>query len=358
MKEKVAVILVNHKEYAKNFLGDCIDSLRKQDYSGEISFFIVDNESSDESFAFIKSIVSEAEIIRNEKNEGFAKGNNDGIRLALRNNFKYILLLNMDTVVKNDCVKKLVGIMEDENIKNGKREIGAAQARLMIHGEENKINSLGNSIHFLGFGYCKGYGDEYDSANFLDESADILFPSGAAVLFTREALLKAGLFDEEFWMYNEDEDLGWRLWLLGYKCVTVRDAVVYHKYKFSRNVSKYYQLERNRIITILKNYHWATFFLVLPAFLTMELGLILFSFLNGWLAEKLRSYKYFLSVKNWRHIINARKKIQSSRLVRERDIIKMFSGKIWYQEIGDWKLILANKIFNFYWKVVKFFIFW
>jgi GT2 family glycosyltransferase len=226
------------------------------------------------------------------------------------------------------------------------------QARLMLHPETTKINSLGNSTHFLGFGYCEGYHDIYKAGdNGLKE---IFYPSGAAVLFKAEVLRQVGLLDETMWMYNEDQDLGWRIWLQGYSCVMTPSAVVYHKYEFSRSISKYYWMDRNRTIVMLKNYSWLTLILIFPAWLLMEIGLFIFSIQNGWFKEKLKVWAYFCSLKNWRQIIKARREIQKNRKVRESQILPMISAKIWYQEVGSNKLHLANFVFGVYWSVVKF----
>jgi GT2 family glycosyltransferase len=186
----------------------------------------------------------------------------------------------------------------------------------------------------------------------------ICYPSGAAVIFPAEVLKKVGLFDEEMWMYCEDEDLGWRIWLAGYKCVLAPEAVVYHKYEFSRSITKFYWIDRNRIITILKNYHILSLILIFPALLVLELGLLFFALRNGWLKEKLKVYKYFLSAKNWRYLSYARREAQRLRKVKDSDIIGMFSASISYQEIDDFKLRAANKVMEVYWRIVKFIIIW
>ncbi|MDD4271725.1 MAG: glycosyltransferase family 2 protein [Patescibacteria group bacterium] len=369
MNKKVAVIISpNYKDYAKKYLAECFNSLKKQDYAGEMKIFIADNESTEESYNYLKSILPEAEIIRNQNNGGFAKANNDCLKSALKQGYDYLFCLNMDTVLEKDCVGKMAEEIENnkemdsrlrgnDKEKNGndKREIGAVQARLMLYNDKNKINSLGNVTHFLGFGYAGGYGENYTNP---PSDNKICYPSGAAVLFKRGALEKVGLFDEKIWMYNEDQDLGWRLWLYGFKCVLAPEAVVYHKYEFSRSIKKYYFMDRNRIIATLKNYHWATLLLLAPAFLIMEIGLIFFAAKGGWLEKKIEVYKYFLKLKHWRYILRERKKIQKSRIAPDKEIIKLFSGRIWYQEIGDAKLKIANVFFNAYWRVVKVLIRW
>ncbi|MFA4941969.1 MAG: glycosyltransferase, partial [Patescibacteria group bacterium] len=251
-------------------------------------------------------------------------------------------------------------------------KIGAVQARLMLWPEKEKINSLGNTTHFLGFGYCEGYGERIENlknpssplyptdAKALagKQGGDICYPSGAAVLFTAEVLKKVGLFDEEFWMYNEDQDLGWRIWLSGWKCVLAPEAVVYHKYEFAKSIKQYYWMDRNRMLSVIKNYHWLTLLLITPACLVMELGLVVFSLKQGWFKLKMKVWLYFLKPKTWRYLLKMRKQVQSLRQIKDRDIVKMFSGKIWYQEISDWKLKLVNPVFQIYWWAVRKIIFW
>jgi len=355
MNRKVAIILINYKDYAEKYLDDCLASLRKQDYLGEMKIFIVDNETSGESFGLINKIVAEknppgplyqggemqegkmrggemlggenvetrhgacpsVEIILNKNNDGFAKGNNDAMRLALAQGFDYVVLFNMDTVVEASCVTKMVEAGKNPpnplyqggkmQLNNQGGKIGVVQARLMLYPDKERVNSLGNATHFLGFGYGVGYNEKFNPPSPLYQGGkmqegemhggEICYPSGAAVLFTREMLEKIGLFDEEFWMYNEDQDIGLRAWLAGYKCVLASEAVAYHKYEFSRSVQKYYWMDRNRIIVLLKFYKILTLLLILPAFVVMEFGLLFFAWQGGWLKEKNKSLSIFFSNK-------------------------------------------------------------
>lgn len=345
--DKVAIILINYKDYAEKYLADCIESLRKQRYSGAIKIFIVDNATSDSSFLFLKKLAPEAELILNKDNDGFAKGSNDAIKLALSQNYDYIALFNLDMVVDPDCVACMAqAAAADERI-------GAVQARMMLWPDQNKINSIGNVTHFLGFGYSDGYNEIFENLESNLKVTNIAYPSGAAVLLKSVVLKAVGLFDEEFWMYNEDQDLGWRIWLAGYRCVLAPEAVAYHKYEFHRSASKFYWLDRNRMLALWKNYHALTLLLIAPAFVVMELGLVFFSFQSGWYKEKIRVWLYFLNPKNWPYLIKARRQSQSLRKIKDCDIISMISGKIWYQEIDDVKLRLINPVLNAYWQLVR-----
>jgi GT2 family glycosyltransferase len=347
---KVATILVNYKDYAQKYLPECIASLRRQQFNGQIKIFIVDNATSAESAAYLQQIAPEAELVLNKENDGFAKGNNDAMKLALSQGFDYIVLFNLDMIIDPQCVSEMVkaSLADDK--------IGAVQARMMLCPEKKLINSLGNVTHFLGFGYSKGYKEKLTTYNL--QLTTIAYPSGAAVLFKAEVLKKLGLFDEEFWMYSEDQDLGWRIWLAGYRCVLAPDAVAFHKYEFHRSAGKFYWLDRNRMLAIWKNYHWLTLLLILPAFLIMEIGLISFSFQSGWYKEKLKVWGYFLNPKNWPYLFRARRESQKLRQAKDADIIKLFSGRIWYQEIDDVKLRLINPIFHAYWAIVKLIVNW
>lgn len=345
MNKKVAVILINYKDYAKKYLADCLQGLRQQDMWSEIDLYIVDNSSTVESFEFLQNSAPEANIICNSNNDGFAKGNNDAIKVALSKGIPYILLLNMDTVIEDQ--KALSNLIKRAELD---ASAGALQSRLMLWPEKHLINSLGNSSHFLGFGYCNNYRDEYQGVKDLE----MHYPSGAAVLFKAEVLKEVGLFDESYFMYNEDQDLGWRIWLANYRCVLVEDSVVYHKYEFGRSINKFYYMDRNRIITILKNYRALTLVLIFPAFIVMELGQIYFSLRNSWFKKKIAVWLYFLNPINLRRIFRSQRTIQRFRKIKDYQIIDKISGCISYQEIDSPALRIANYFFSIYFSGLKF----
>jgi GT2 family glycosyltransferase len=375
MSKKVGITLINYKDYAQRFLRDCRDSLRKQNYP-DWQGYIVDNASTPDTKKYLAENFPEAKIIENINNDGFAKGNNDGMKAALADGCEYVFLLNMDTAIAPDALAEMVKAAEADS------KIGAVQARLMLWDEKwsrqnlpsvdsdadvaqrqnppsesgeilpgHKINSLGNITHFLGFGYSLGYQEEWK--NQVTGIKEIMYPSGAAVLFKKEVLQAVGLFDEEYWMYNEDQELGWRIWLAGRHCVLAPAAVVYHKYEFSRSISKYYWMDRNRLLAIFECYEPLTLILIMPALMIMELGLALFSLQSGWFNEKLKVWNYFLSYDNWEYIKKARKRNQGLRKIKDKDLARLITGKIWYQEVDDWKLRLINPIFNAYWCLVR-----
>lgn len=351
MKKIAIIISPNYQDYAQKYLDDCLKGLRAQDYEGEMKIFITDNESSQPSFEFLKSKMPEAEITRNQNNDGFAKGCNDSIKKALAQGFEYVIIFNIDSEIDPQCVSQMVKVADSDP------KIGAVQARMMLYEQKDLINSLGNTTHFLGFGYCLGYGQKPKSYDL--QISDIHYASGTAVLYKSHVLDQVGLFDEEYWMYNEDQELPWRMWLAGYRVVLAPEAVVYNKYEFKRSIQKFYWMDRNRIISILKCYRLPTLLLIAPAFVIMEIGLILYSLSTGWFKEKVKVWQYFFNLKNLKKIWQGRKKVQALRKVSDRQISRLITGKIKFQEVdNDWKLRLVNPFFSVYWRLVRLIMFW
>ncbi|MBN1326219.1 glycosyltransferase family 2 protein [Candidatus Falkowbacteria bacterium] len=349
MKEKVAIILVNFN--GKKYLPDCLSSLANLDYPKDnLKIFFIDNGSSDDSLEYAKNNYKDFEYVINGKNLGFAEGNNVGIKKAIDLGFDFAYLINQDTISEPDSLKKLVYVMQNNE------NIAAVQPRLMLWPEKDKVNSLGNSIHYLGFGFSGG-GYQKFSGDLTPQ--EIAYPSGAAVLIKTEVLKKIGSFDAKLFAYHEDLDLGWRMRLAGYKILVAPDAVVYHKYEFSRSIGKYYFMERNRFICLLENYKLGTLILIFPALLFMEIGLFVYSIFSGFWLQKLKVYGYFLRQRNWQEIIRERRERRAIRVRRDREVIKLFTGKIEFQEIDNFILKYAvNPLFNFYFNILKFLVRW
>jgi hypothetical protein len=117
-------------------------------------------------------------------------------------------------------------------------------------------------------------------------------------------------------------------------------------------------MDRNRLLVLLKHCRLATLFFLLPALLIMEGGTMLFSLKTGWFKEKIKVWGYFVWPLNWVYISKARRETQALRRVSDRQFTRLFSGRIWYQEVDDIKLRLINPVFSLYWKLVRLIMFW
>jgi GT2 family glycosyltransferase len=357
MDKKVAIIIVCYN--GEKFLPECLESLERVNYPKEfLKIILVDNASEDGTADLIKrykkKFREQCHIIFNEKNLGFAAGNNIGIKWAMGHGFDYVYLLNQDTVVHPDFLIEVIKLIE------GDEKIAAVQSRLMLWSDKEKINSIGNEIHFLGFGYAGGHQLSVNSRqSSVVGKKEIAYPSGAASLWRISALKEVGYFNEEFFMYHEDLDLGWRMRIGGYRIMLAWNSVVYHKYEFSRSIRKFYFMERNRYLAILQNYKLATWLVIIIPALIMDFGMFFYSFLAGWWREELQIYKYFLDAKNCDKFIKTRKEVQAKRKVGDREVIKFFTGKIEFQEVDNPILkYLVNPVFNLYWWIVKKIIWW
>lgn len=288
-------------------------------------------------------------LLANEHNLGFAGGNNVGIKWALENNFDYVFLLNNDAYPSPGFLEPLVDAMEKD------KTTGTAQSLLMLYPEEELVNSAGNVWHYLGFAYCCGYKKKPAELN-LPAVKEVGYASGAAFMMRADLLKQYNGLDEDLYLYHEDLEYCYRLKSLGYKAVLVRDSLVFHQYEFSRSVSKYFWLERNRYAVMLIYFKWSTLFLLLPMALVLELGLLLMSIRSGWFSERMAVYRYWLKWSNWQLWLKKRQAIQNQRKVSDRELLKDAVSEILFQDDALQSPLLkyvGNPIMRVYWQIIK-----
>ena len=346
---RVALILVNYN--GGRYLEDLFDSLERMNFPRDsCDIFFVDNASSDGSVECVKkrgcSFPFPLSIIENSSNQGFAGGNNRGIEKALKTyKYDYVALLNVDTIVDPLWLKELV------ELANGDSSIGVAQSMILFHNKPDLINTSGNILHYLGFGWSGEYCKKLPTVNYKSQIRDIGYASGAAVLYRLSALQKVGFLEERFFMYHEDLELSWRLRLAGYRVVCSQKSIVYHKYQFSRNQKKWLWVERNRLLTFFTMYRLRTIFVFMPVFIATELGILLYSLAAGWFIQKLQSYLEVLTSVSW--IRRKRKEIKSIRRVSDRAILSSMAGRFNFGEIQNPLIQGAGFLLEAYFKIVK-----
>lgn len=363
MPPKIAIIYLSF--HCEPYIDDVVSALKKLTYPKDrVELVIVDNPHPQHgsSVRFLEEHVmplSGVEIppvilLPQEKNLGFAGGNNVGIKWALNNDFDYVFLHNHDGFVAVNCFESLVSAMEAD------KTIGIIQPLIMLYPDTDLINTSGNSFHYLGLGYCNNL-RELKSAVNLPKIAETAYVSGAAPLMRSDLLRQFGLWDEDFFLYHEDIEYSFRLRAAGYKIMAVSDSIFYHKYAFSRNKEKFYYIERNRLGLMLMFFKWPTLLLFLPMGLMLELGLLLFAWKSGWLKEKIKVYEYWLQGANWKIWLKKRANIQKIRRVSDAEMIKPFVGQIKFEEksVNNWLLkYIGNPLMEFYWQIVKHIIVW
>lgn len=347
----VAILIVSYN--GKKYLDDCLSSVTSGHYSSiQQLVYVLDNASTDGTVEYLRSQWPHIRVIPQVDNLGFAAGNNVGWQLITSEHptVDYLFLLNQDTIVEGNFLQPLVSFMEDHH------QAVAVQPKLLLHPQTDKINSLGNRIHVLGFGYAS-HNNEIDSG--ADAIREINYASGAAVLLRASWLHRSGLFEDFMFMYLEDLELGWRALLEGYKNYLVPTSVVFHKFEFQRGLKQWYYFERNRWWIVLRNYRLATLLLLLPLVLFMELGQIFFAYTNGRLRAKLDSYRYFFSGRHLQYLWRSRVKIQRARRLSDRQLLRQFTAVIQYQPLANPLLLyVANPLCWLYASVLRLLVFW
>lgn len=225
----ISIIIVNYK--VKYFLQQCLLSVRKATAHVSAEIFVVDNNSQDHSVEYLKPLFPEVHFIENTENVGFAKANNQAIRLA---SGKYILLLNPDTLLGEEVLARTIRFMDEHPDAGG---VGVK----MIDGKGGFLPESKRSMPTPWVSFCKIFGLSAlfpDSRVFgrytlgylsSDEIHAIDVLAGAYMLLRREALDKAGLLDENFFMYGEDIDLSYRITCAGYRNYYLPEKILHYK---------------------------------------------------------------------------------------------------------------------------------
>lgn len=242
-RRRVSVVIPNWN--GREFLPACLGSLRKQAFE-DLEIVLVDNDSMDDSVAFTGERFPEAKIIRLEKNYGFAKAMNVGIRAS---EGEYVACLNNDTEASPQWLSELVTCME-------RHPRAAAIASKMIDQRNSRlVDSAGDIMtHYLR-AYPRGRGEE--DAGQYDEEIEVFGASGGASLWRARVLGEIGFFDEDLFAYYEDVDLSFRARLAGYECWYAPRAVVLHAGGGTSTQAKdeftHYHAVRNRWSMIVKD---------------------------------------------------------------------------------------------------------
>ena len=335
---KIAIIIVGF--HSHDDLPDCFESISRSTLKPYELYFL-ENAINDGSAKYIKENYPETLVFQSEENLGFAGGNNFLLKKALKSDAEAFLLLNPDTILDPDCLSNLAKNFEAETI---------LQPLILLYengAATNLVNTWGNPLHYLGFSYAGGNKNPLPQG----EGEEITLASGAAVLIPRQALEKAGFFDESFFLYHEDADLSWRFHIYGFKIRSIYSAKVWHKYEFSKNTAKFYYVERNRITLLIKNYQLRTLLLILPMLLLTESFLVLFSILSGWFPEKIKSYASVIQLLPTTLV--SRKKIQRERVKSDKVLYKYLSTRLAFSELDSAPIKFYNILAKAYWGMVN-----
>jgi GT2 family glycosyltransferase len=298
----ITIIIVNWN--CGELLAECLRCLKMQTFKSA-RVLVVDNASSDGSIAAAGIPANNIELLQMDFNLGFAAANN---RALAQCNTEFVALLNPDALPEPDWLECLLAAARSNP------EVAAFGSRQLCHDNPEILDGTGDTYHMSGLAWRERYGMRQQSQDLI--SREIFSPCAAAALYRRQVLLDAGGFDEDFFCYVEDVDLGFRLHLSGYKALYVPDAVVRHVGSASTGGEwsdfAVYHGFRNPVWVFIKNMPGILFWLLLPLHVALNLASILLFSIRGQGRVILKSKKdAFLGIpRMWRK----RREIQKNRV--------------------------------------------
>ncbi len=305
----VSIIIVNWN--GKRFLGACLKSVFSQTYR-PFEVIVVDNGSSDGSADFVAKNFPKARLLRLGSNAGLAKANNFALEKAKG---EFVVTLSNDTSVKPNWLGELVkpalldakiGMCASKSLRPGGKLIDSAGVVMYESGTVANRGAL-----------------EKDAGQYGKEE-EIFCPCGVSALYRKRALIDAGGFDEDYFLYFEDIDAGWRMRLAGWKAVFVPTSVLVHAHAASSGSFSDFQLyyaERNRYWTFFKNFSLSSIVRFLPALIASIFLQNVFWLLRGRLSVLKATMDAFFGL---HRLLEKREAVQKTRRVSDSELARFF----------------------------------
>jgi GT2 family glycosyltransferase len=245
----ISVVIVNWNR--RHLLRACLASLARQ-AGAEFETIVVDNGSQDGSPDLAETEFG-ARVIRNSANRGFCAANNQGIAAARG---EFVALLNNDAEAEPGWLAALYRACTRSP------EVGMAASKVLVWEDPGRIDKVGHLIY--PDGQNKGRGSGALDTGQYDREEEVLWPDGCAAMYRKQMLDRIGGFDEDFFAYGDDAELGLRARIAGWKCVYTPEAVVRHHRgsTLGKDSARRLELiERNRLLLALKLFPWSLLWL-------------------------------------------------------------------------------------------------
>jgi GT2 family glycosyltransferase len=254
-------------------------------------------------------------LIHLDNNLGFAVANNIGARLA---GGKWLALLNADAYPEPDWLENLL------KAADANPEYTAFSSRQIQFNAPEQLDGAGDAYHISGLAWRSGY--KLLAKIYGLEQREVFSPCAAAALYLRDEFLNAGGFDEDYFSYFEDVDLGFRLRLSGAKCLYVPEAVVHHVGSAStgkRSDFSVYYGYRNMIWTFVKNMPTPLIWVFLPLHIAAILFFAVYLSIRG--QGKIIWKAIFDAIRGLPKMIEKRRSIQKNKKIKSGELLKVMS---------------------------------
>jgi len=242
---RVSVVIVNWN--GGDALLECLDALSAQSRPAD-EIVVVDNASTDGSPERASTKFHNLAVLQNEHNLGFGPAVNQGVGASCGD---WIALLNNDAVVDRDWLEALTRAARTAP------NIGMVASKIFLDRSARILDKVGHRIALDGQNFGRGHGLADDGR--YSDGMELAWPDGCAGLWKRSVFEQVGGFDEDFFAYADDADLGIRFRLAGWRCVLAADAIVEHRHSATLgaySARKLYLVERNRIWLAAKYFSW------------------------------------------------------------------------------------------------------
>lgn len=305
----------------EKYLKDCLDYLLDSNFK-DFEIIVVNDNSTDKSEKIIKSYQAVG-LISNSKNLGPSVSRNKAAEIAQGD---LLFFLDVDTKIEPNT---LTNAVEAFGLNN---KMGGAQAQLIL-GDTNKLDSAGHFLSPIGFPYETGNNQPVSKFN---KKIKILGGKSAGLIIRKSVFDLIGGFDEDYFIYGEDTDLCWRVWLAGYQLFYLPSVKVRHFLKSSlnkeTNYKVFYEGAKNNISNLIKNLSLSRLWWMLPVHIFVWVGLSLKQILFGKFYLALWIYKGI-----WWNIANF------ARTLNKRSVSKKLDKNILFDEIS-FKLLINKGV--------------
>lgn len=298
---RVSAIIVTYKEIDLTL--EAIASLVAQTAPVH-EIIVVDNDPAFSARGPISAAHPDVRLL-NADNVGYSPACNLGAAQAIGD---WLFFLNPDAAADPDCLEQLL------EVAAAHPEAGIITPQILFP-DRRRINAGENQIHLTGVAWCGRYEEPPEDA----PPRRVFITTGAAMLVDAGLYRKLEGYCDEFFLFYEDPDICRRAWLVGAEVWYVPRAVVTHHYTFGTSKTKWFHLERHRLLSMLSTFRPTTLAVLLPLLIATEAALLAVAAREGWLDEKLRAYRSVWGMRRWirarRHRLEAMRRRPDAAII-------------------------------------------
>lgn len=319
------------------WLEECLDAVLAST-GVDVHLIVVDNGCTRADF---KQLVAErnVRVLTPGVNTGFAGGCNLGAAALTTD---YLALVNSDCAVAPHALAQLVAEARNP-------DVGPVMASVRHADRPELINSAGNPVHILGVSWAGGL----DESETRTAPFDVTGASGAALLLRRSLWLELGGFDETYFAYLEDTELSLRCLRIGLRARCVPTATARHHYEFSRNATKMYLLERNRLMLLVTMWPLRALVMLAPLIVALECGILVQAISQGWGKQKVRAWYWIC--KHRKDLRRSRNRVRTAASVPDTAWMTALTPRLDPHVIGSthWTKAVNGVVAGYWWWILR-----